>query len=719
MLLFWAVQSSDNGSTSYLCRFGIRSSHLDTKYSGEAHSRRVSGSFSGGSSSGLPIFFFTVPKPFVGQVRERQLQALESWLRLRPVKQVILLGDDPSFYEVKDRFAGKVSVEPFIDHNFLGIPQFHSVVARVQAAAAAIANPAIYVLSNADIYTLHDFLPVLQKVSSRFPNWIVTGNRWDVSDFPFSLVDASALKRQHSAAGNAEPLENSEWTTRQWQYTRSGTVVSDQRVREYVLEHGVLHTHGGLDFWAWNGGAGTPRLFETQMPPFAFGRGRYDNWMVHEMLHNGSRTVVDVSTSATAVHVSHSYSHLTDAQNTSSPTFAEARGVKNFWSSNKRTNYEADANIYLSRLSGSFVEQSGMALHVPLKLLPCAESAEGKLCLTHHLKAGSCRCSYSVLAQQTQTEMQIQGREILCGNVPQEIDATLELIPKERGLRTPGFPLLLDDLLPHVGDENETVVLVVASSAQKELVASFACRLRELRANLLIAALDEDMYRHAFTLGLAVYMEPMRKEERYGDSKCEADVFCEPEMLFILPAVLQLLKQGKNVIVSDPGLYWARDPRPYLMSFGSKSLLASLVYEENLPPETARQFNLNFMFGRAEKSTIEALEAVVNFAVAANITEDDSFNAILCGMQAEKWSKTAGCAYDNGLNVMPLGDELFRFQPLSSINQVDEALKKCQDSVCFTLDLGVLALNGTLRQTKIWRQDPVSQTCIHPWSEKM
>ena len=38
--------------------------------------------------------------------------------------------------------------------------------------------------------------------------------------------------------------------------------------------------YGGVDLWVWN--TGKP-LLQRPMPPFIFGRSRYDNWLTHEL----------------------------------------------------------------------------------------------------------------------------------------------------------------------------------------------------------------------------------------------------------------------------------------------------------------------------------------------------------------------------------------------------------------------------------------------------
>ena len=62
------------------------------------------------------------------------------------------------------------------------------------------------------------------------------------------------------------------------------------------------------------------------------------------------------------------------------------------------------------------------------------------------------------------------------------------------------------------GKELKVVTLVAVTIGYANMLMSFICRLRMLGLadNILVAALDEELYRFAFTQGLAVYYEQVR-----------------------------------------------------------------------------------------------------------------------------------------------------------------------------------------------------------------
>ena len=77
--------------------------------------------------------------------------------------------------------------------------------------------------------------------------------------------------------------------------------------------------YGGVDLWVWN--TGKP-LLQRPMPPFIFGRSRYDNWLTHELAQEGARRVVDATTAMMPVHVRHNYAHLANASSGTAPCAA-------------------------------------------------------------------------------------------------------------------------------------------------------------------------------------------------------------------------------------------------------------------------------------------------------------------------------------------------------------------------------------------------------------
>ncbi|CAI5966865.1 unnamed protein product [Closterium sp. NIES-64] len=104
---------------------------------------------------------FCAPKPYLNTPEDPQRRALLSWLRLRPQPKVVLLGSDPSFDLLAQEFPGSVFVDSTIDTNFYGVPLFHAMVARAQAADTPLS-----MLINGDIILLSDIVPAIGRVQA-------------------------------------------------------------------------------------------------------------------------------------------------------------------------------------------------------------------------------------------------------------------------------------------------------------------------------------------------------------------------------------------------------------------------------------------------------------------------------------------------------------------------------------------------------------------------
>jgi hypothetical protein len=138
-----------------------------------------------------------------------------------------------------------------------------------------------------------------------------------------------------------------------------------------------LHTYGGLDYYAFpTGGNPYKAVSGCALPPFAYGRSKADNWVVHmASMTNQSIQVVDASEVAHALHIRHDYFHLQET------AAAPGRDIKaaaptNFWSSNKDL-IEPKFNRHLAYYYGNYTNQQGTPVTIPLKLSMCEVPESG------------------------------------------------------------------------------------------------------------------------------------------------------------------------------------------------------------------------------------------------------------------------------------------------------------------------------------------------------
>jgi hypothetical protein len=214
------------------------------------------------------ITLFTVPKPFRGHIGLIQRNAIGSWLRLGPNCEVVLLGDE----EGTDEAARELGVRhvPALARNEFGTPLLSSVFGQV----GALAQEGTLCYVNTDIILLDDFVPALQRVQARRSRYLMIGQCWD------STVDWTV------------DFDDGRWR---------------DRLHELVMA--TVRTRGrwSIDYFAF------PRDMYGEVPPFAIGRGGFDNWLVWRARELGA-TVVDATTAVTAIHQRHDYAHVSGGQ---------------------------------------------------------------------------------------------------------------------------------------------------------------------------------------------------------------------------------------------------------------------------------------------------------------------------------------------------------------------------------------------------------------------
>jgi len=207
------------------------------------------------------LTIFSIPKPFEGHIGVIQTNAIQSWVRLGPACEVILLGDEEGVAEAALRLG--VRHIPEIERNEYGTPLVNSVFDSAQTAS----NYQLMCYVNADIILMSDFLPAIRLVQKQ-PSLLI-GRRWDID-----------LK---------EPVD---FNSRDWEAQLQGNIQT----------RGVLHGSFGIDYFVF------PRGFYGDIPPFAIGRTGWDNWLVYRARSLGA-SVIDATRVITIVHQNHDYSH--------------------------------------------------------------------------------------------------------------------------------------------------------------------------------------------------------------------------------------------------------------------------------------------------------------------------------------------------------------------------------------------------------------------------
>lgn len=214
------------------------------------------------------LTIFSAPKPFSDpHIARIQRNAIASWLHLGEEVEIILIGDELGLAELGAELGVKVLHD--VERNEEGTPLISSIF---QLACNESRYPFLC-YSNADILLFEDLIDVVQRVSSRFNDFLILGQRWDLD------------------------LERELTFRESWQ----------RKLMEEVQSRGRRHPPMGSDYFVFR-----KELFHD-IPAFALGRAGWDNWMIYAGRRAGF-PVVDASEAITVIHQNHDYQHLPGGQ---------------------------------------------------------------------------------------------------------------------------------------------------------------------------------------------------------------------------------------------------------------------------------------------------------------------------------------------------------------------------------------------------------------------
>lgn len=215
------------------------------------------------------------------------------------------------------------------------------------------------------------------------------------------------------------------------------------------------------------------------LPPFLYGRGIHNNWLITEAMTSEFRFVFDASWTISSFYLQdpeQQYNGRRDGNPSSSD--------------NRTRSWEYFGNYLLGSLYGSSFHSEAKHSNL-VKLIKC----NGK---------------YILINTTEETTHQSKNQRIFD---LQNFGRKTKHTACDRGFRSPErlrdcsysngisssatleLPFSLELLLPLVADKNKTIVLAVAGYSYKDMLMSWVCRLRHLRIpNYLVCALDSDTY---------------------------------------------------------------------------------------------------------------------------------------------------------------------------------------------------------------------------------
>ena len=212
------------------------------------------------------LTIFSCPKPFRGHINIIQRNAIKSWTLLQPRPEIILIGDDEGTEEICKEFG--LRHIPEVERNEYGTPLVSSVFRIGQSEAT---NRLVCYI-NTDIMLMSDFINSVKAINYKIPQqlFICVGRRWGIEVTDFWNFD------------------DKDW---------------EQKLREHVISKGKLGSIVSIDYFIF------PRGLYEEIPPFALGRPRWDNWFIYAT--KAKRVpVIDMTSLSIVVHQNHDYSHI-------------------------------------------------------------------------------------------------------------------------------------------------------------------------------------------------------------------------------------------------------------------------------------------------------------------------------------------------------------------------------------------------------------------------
>jgi hypothetical protein len=208
------------------------------------------------------LTLFTTPKPFRGHIEVIQRNAIRSWTLLRPACEIILLGDEQGAAEVASEYRLRHVLD--IARNEHGTPLVNDLFEKGQRLAAH--DMICYV--NCDIILMSDFMNAIERVARLKHRFLMAGQRWN--------VDVN------------EPLDfASGW---------------EKEFRSRLTREGHLGHASAIDYFVFSRG------LWGEIPPFALGRTKWDNWLLSRALARDA-VLIDATQAVMIAHQNHDYSH--------------------------------------------------------------------------------------------------------------------------------------------------------------------------------------------------------------------------------------------------------------------------------------------------------------------------------------------------------------------------------------------------------------------------
>ncbi|KAL1216465.1 Beta-arabinofuranosyltransferase RAY1 [Cardamine amara subsp. amara] len=592
------------------------------------------------------------------------LLAIRSWLALSSQITIVLFTQHNPSSSFTDKFGSRLLIDSTIDFTFLGTPFLHSMLARIEAYKSDIA-----VLMDPETVLLPDLISALNHAHELDRDWLLVSSSVYIPRFPFHWDESGHFWRQDSGKRVRFGELQKMMSLRSWQSNSSECkMIMAWNNLELPLHCGVL-------------------------PPFLYQRGTYNQWIVNEAMSCKRRFVFDATSTISSFFLGNAENMYNRSDNVSEL---------------KTRNWEYIGNSHLGQLYGSLLSKS----YTLPKLLKCNKR--------YMFVSASDRSIDLSIPKGKSLGFRTREKISACISRTKSRSLKLVLVQKDKAVPPPlKFPFDVESLLPLVADKNRTIVLSIAGYSYKDMLMSWACRLRRLEVpNFLVCALDDETYRFLILQGLPVFIDPYApKNISFND--CHFGSKCFQRVTKVKSrTVLKILKLGYNVLLSDVDVYWFRNPLPLLHSFGPSVLAAqSDEYNLTVPINRPRRLNSGFYFAQSNGPTIAAIEKVVKHAATSGLSEQPSFYDTLCGEGGAYRLGDDKCVEpETNLTVQFLDRELFPNGAYGDLWLKNDVRAECEKKHCFVLHNNWIS--GRLKKLErqmmkgLWQYDASMRMCV-------
>jgi hypothetical protein len=204
------------------------------------------------------LTFATWPKSFVGSAARLQEAAIRTWGEAAPGCQILLFGRADGIAEAASRLGAQhVPAVPANEHNTV-------LLDGLIAEARILATHNLICLANADVVFIAGLMDAVNAATRAADSFLLTGRCREV---PESTLEKS------------------------WE--------------ELVAEVDIapFRDPGAIDYFVF------PRDLYIDVPPLAYGRAGFDNWLLWRVRDLGA-PLIDVTSEVIALHPRHDYGHL-------------------------------------------------------------------------------------------------------------------------------------------------------------------------------------------------------------------------------------------------------------------------------------------------------------------------------------------------------------------------------------------------------------------------